>query len=379
MDSLLIYGAYGDTGRLIAREAVARGGSPTVAGRDRRAVARLADNLGVDGRAFDLADDSLAARLEGFDAVLNCAGPFVETVDPLIEACLASGTDYLDITGEVAVFERLRQRDATAREAGIAMLPGVGFDVVPSDCLAAFLHAQLPSADELALGIKGTGSLSRGTARTIVEQLGDGGIVRRNGRLVKVPTAFRSREIDFGDEPEHAVTIPWGDVVTAAHTTGIETIEVYAAAPPWADRVLSAVDSLGWLLERPVVERGLKRLVDARVDGPENPESADGRAVVWGEVTDDAGRRARARLRTPNPYALTAESAVLAAQRVLEDRGRTDSGSVPNGFQTPASAFGPDFALELTGTERELLAAPAESGGESGADGSAQSALESDD
>ncbi|AEH38580.1 saccharopine dehydrogenase family protein [Halopiger xanaduensis] len=379
MDSLLIYGAYGDTGRLIAREAVARGGSPTVAGRDRRAVARLADRLGVDGRAFALEDGSLAARLEGFDAVLNCAGPFVETVDPLLEACLESGTDYLDITGEVAVFERLRQRDATAREAGITMLPGVGFDVVPSDCLAAFLHAQLPSADELALGIKGTGSLSRGTARTIVEQLGSGGVVRRNGRLVKVPTAFRNREIDFGEGPEHAVTIPWGDVVTAAHTTGIETIEVYAAAPPWADRLLSAVDSVGWLLERRAVERGLKRLVDARVDGLENRNAADGHAVVWGEVTDDAGRRARARLRTPDPYALTAESAVIAAQRVLEDRGRAGGGSVPDGFQTPASAFGSDFALALSGTDRALIDAPATSDGANRADGSARSALESND
>ena len=359
MDSLLIYGSYGYTGRLIAREAVARGGSPVVAGRDGRAVAEQSDELGVEGRTFDLESGDPAAHLGSFDAVLNCAGPFVDTAEALVSACLETNTDYLDITGEFSVFECLRQRDAPPRDAGCTLLPGVGFDVVPSDCLAAVLAEQLPEADELRLGIKGASGLSRGTAKTLVEHLGNGGVVRRNGRLIQVPTAFRTREIDFGDGPEHAVTIPWGDVVTAAHTTGIESIEVYAAAPSWATRGLSAVDSLGWLLERRRVEGLLKRLIDARLDGPDEQQLAAGSAVVWGEVTDTStGRRARARLRTPNPYALTAESAVTAAERVLEGGKR-----IPAGFQTPASAFGSEFALELSGTERELVDAPTTSDG----------------
>ncbi|WP_408959489.1 saccharopine dehydrogenase family protein [Natrinema sp. 74] len=354
MDSLLVYGSYGYTGRLIAREAVARGGSPVVAGRDGRAVAEQADRLGVEGRTFDLESAALESHLASFDAVLNCAGPFVDTAGPLVEACLETGTDYLDITGEFAAFESLRQRDAAAREAGLTLLPGVGFDVVPSDCLAAFLADRLSDADQLCLGVKVGGGLSRGTAKTLVDHLGSGGVVRRNGRLIRVPTAFRTREIDFGDGPEHAVTIPWGDIVTAAHTTGIESVEVYAAAPPWTTKGLSAVDSLGWLLERRSVERLLEWVIDARLDGPDERELATGSAVVWGEATDRAtGQRARARLRTPNPYALTAESAVTAAERVLGDRHR-----IPSGFQTPASAFGSEFALELAGTERELVATP---------------------
>ena len=376
MDSLLIYGSYGYTGRLVAREAVSRGGAPTIAGRDGRAVARQADALGVDGRTIDLADD-LAAALEGFDAVLNCAGPFVETVDPLIDACLETGTDYLDITGEVAVFERLRQRDDLARSAGITMLPGVGFEVVPSDCLAAVLREHVPDAEQLTLGVKATSSPSSGTARTLVELLGDGGVVRRNGRLIKVPAAFRTRRIDFGDGPEHAVSVPGGDVVTAAHSTGIESVEVYAAAPRWASRALSAADSLGWLLERNPVDRTLKRAIDARIDGPDERTLERGTAVVWGEATDDAGRRARAKLTTPNPYALTAETAVTAAQRVLEDGGDRDR--VPNGFRTPASAFGGEFVLEFDGVERELLEEPSDRGDRSEADeeGRGESAVES--
>ncbi|QRV15686.1 saccharopine dehydrogenase NADP-binding domain-containing protein [Haloterrigena salifodinae] len=365
MDSLLIYGSYGYTGRLIAREAVSRGGSPVVAGRNGRAVSRQADELGVEGRTFDLSDAAdVAAHLRSFDAVLNCAGPFVNTVDPLVDACLETDTHYLDISGEFQAFERLRRRDEAARAAGITLLPGVGFDVVPTDCLASFLHSQLPEATALSLGIKGGGGLSRGTARTFVEHLGDDGVVRRNGRLIKVPMAYRSREIDFGDGPEHAVTIPWGDVVTAAHSTGIDSIEVYAAAPSWATRALSAVDSLGWLLERRPVEAALERLVDARIDGPDDAARSTGAATVWGEAVDETtGRRARARLRAPNPYALTAEAAVSAAKRVIDGnkRSRSSRGRLPVGFQTPSSAFDSDFVLELSGTERELLEAPAES------------------
>ena len=372
MDSLLIYGSYGYTGRLIAREAVSRGGSPVVAGRDGQAVSDQADDLGVEGRTFDLEGD-VASRIRSFDAVVNCAGPFVNTADALVDACLETETDYLDITGEFQVFERLRRRDETAREAGVTVLPGVGFDVVPTDCLAAFLHDQLPSATELSLGVKGGGPLSRGTARTLLEHLGDDGVVRRNGRLVQVPAAFRTREIDFGDGPEHAVTIPWGDVVTAPHSTGIDSVEVYAAAPPRATRAMAALDSLGWLLERTPVKRGLKRLIDARIDGPDERDLAAGSAVVWGEVVDEStDRRASARLHTPNPYALTADAAVTAAERVVDGRGRNRD-RAPAGFQTPSSAFGSDFALELAGTDRELVTVPTDSGELE------ESALEGDD
>lgn len=372
MDSLLVYGSYGYTGRLIAREAVSRGGTPVLAGRDDRELTQQATDLGVEKRVFDLEGD-VASNIETFDAVLNCAGPFVKTAEPLVDACLETGTDYLDITGEFQVFERLRHRDEAARDAGVTLLPGVGFEVVPSDCLAAFLHDQVPSATTLTLGVKGNGPLSRGTARTFVDQLGTSGVVRRNDRLLKVPLAFETREIDFGDGPEHAVTVPWADVVTAAHSTGIPSIEVYASVPRVAPNGMAAVDSLGWLLERRPVKRTLEQLVDATVDGPSERELATDTATVWGEVIDETtGERASARVRTPNPYALTTTAAVSAAERLLGEDGGA-RGRVPSGFQTPASAFGSEFLLELPGTERELVSAP------SAFDGPEPSALESDD
>ncbi|AXR80906.1 saccharopine dehydrogenase family protein [Natrarchaeobaculum sulfurireducens] len=353
MNSLLIYGSYGYTGRLVAREAVSRGGTPIVAGRDGRQVSQQAAELGLEGRSFDLESPALASHLEDVDALLNCAGPFIETAEPLFEACLEAETDYLDITGEFPVFERFRRRDDVAREAGITALPGVGFEVVPSDCLAAFLHGQLPEADELALGITGSPTFSRGTAHTLLELLGTG-VVRRNGRLVEVPTTFRTRQIDFGDGAEPAVTAPWADVVTAAHTTGIETIEVYVAVPPVAKPLLPLADVSAWLVDRTPVRRLLEQGIDALVDGPDEHQLATETAVVWGEARDsETGRSARARLRTPNPYALTVDAVLAAAERVLDAAHH-----VPAGFQTPASAFGADFALGLEGVERELVSTP---------------------
>ncbi len=345
MDSLLIYGSYGYTGSLVAREAVSRGGSPVVAGRDGWAVGQQAEELGVESRTFDL-DGDVASQLTEFDVVLNCAGPFSQTADPVVEACLATETDYLDIAGEFPVFERLRQRDASATEANSTLLPGVGFDVVPSDCLAASLSQQLPTADELTLAISGSPSFSRGTARTLLDLLDTGGVVRRNGRLLNVPASFRSREIDFGDGPEHAVTAPLADVVTAFHSTGIDSIEAYVAVPPETNRALPLTGVFGWLATRRPIERVLKWGLDVAVDGPDETTLATDTAVVWGEVRDsETDRTASGLIRTPNPYALTADAAVTAAERLL-------AGTVDAGFQTPATAFGSEFVLDLSGTSR---------------------------
>ncbi|SFS68749.1 saccharopine dehydrogenase family protein [Halostagnicola kamekurae] len=354
MERLLVYGSYGYTGRLIVREAVERGDSPTVAGRDGGRVTAQAREHGLESRTFSLEDD-VASHLTAFDAVLNCAGPFVETAEPLVEACLETGTDYLDITGEFRVFERIRRRDDRARDAGVTLLPGVGFDVVPTDCLAAFLAERLPSASSVALGVQGMDSreglptpsgVSRGTAKTLVNQAGTTAVARKNGTLVRLP-GLRRRRIDFGDGPQHAVAVPLGDVVTASQTTGIENVTVYVAMPSWLAPGLSVLESAGWLLESRPIRTLANLAIDTFLDGPGESTLETGRTVVWGEV-NDGEETVRGRIRTPNPYALTAESAVEAATRVLE-------GDVPAGAQTPATAFGADFVLECSDSERELL------------------------
>src|SRR5262245_60401783 len=232
MPGFLIYGANGYTGALIARAAVVRGHRPVLAGRNAETLAALAAELGVEYRVFALdVPGQVAAEISGMQAVLHCAGPFAHTYSPMADACLHAGVHYLDITGEVAVFEGLVARSAAAQAAGVMLLPGVGFDVVPSDCLAAHLKRRLPSATHLALGFQSLGRVSRGTATTMAENIHRGGLVRRDGVLRRVPAAWKTRVIDFGTGPVKAITIPWGDLSTAFHSTAIPNIEVYMAAP----------------------------------------------------------------------------------------------------------------------------------------------------
>jgi short subunit dehydrogenase-like uncharacterized protein len=266
----------------------------------------------------------------------------------MADACLRTRTHYLDITGEIAVFESLAARDREARDAGVMLLPGVGFDVVPSDCLAAHLKRRLPSATKLRLAISGAGRLSRGTLTTMVENIHRGGMVRRGGRLTPVPAAWKTRVFDFGRGPVKATTIPWGDVSTAFHSTGIPDVEVYAAVPAAARFLMKASRPFKGLLATPTVQAILKRRIRRMPPGPSDEERRRGASLVWGEVEDDAGGRRASRLRGPEGYALTALTALAAVVRVLE-------GEYTPGFQTPSRAYGPDFIMGIEGVAREDL------------------------
>ncbi|MFO7694268.1 MAG: saccharopine dehydrogenase NADP-binding domain-containing protein, partial [Vicinamibacterales bacterium] len=271
----MIYGANGYTGELIAREAARRGLEPVLAGRSEPKVAALAGELGREHRCFDLGDASAVREgIAGMALVLHCAGPFSATARPMLEACLETGAHYLDITGEIAVFELAHGLDARARRAGVLLCPGVGFDVVPTDCLAATLKAALPDATRLALGFDSRGGMSPGTSRTSVEGLAQGGRVRREGRLVPVPLAWRTRRIDFGDGEKLAMTIPWGDVSTAGHSTGIPDIEVYIPASPKLVARLSRMNWIRPLLGLGPVQSWLKNRVGRTVRGPGEADRA---------------------------------------------------------------------------------------------------------
>ncbi len=346
MSNYLIYGANGYTATLTAREAVARGQRPILAGRNAAAVAALAGELGLDHRLFSL-DDPAAVRagLAGMTAVLHCAGPFAHTARAMADACLDTGVHYLDITGEISVFESLFALDAKAKAAGVMLLPGVGFDVVPSDCLAAHLKRRLPTATRLALGFQTSGRFSRGTATTMVENLHRGGAIRRGGVLTRVPAAWQTQTIDFGRGPVEAMTIPWGDVATAYRSTGIPDIEVYVATSPRQRFLTKTLRPFGWLLGSRLVQRFLKRRIQAGPPGPTDEERRRGWSLLWGEATDDASRRVVSRLRGPEGYTLTMLTALGVLSRVL-------SGQAPPGFQTPSLAYGPDFVLEIPGVER---------------------------
>lgn len=363
---LLIYGAYGYTGTLIVEECVRRGIRPIVAGRDPAALREIATRYelemrvaalfagrgGSDGQPgltppgspLPVPHDDLRAMLAGVKVVLHCAGPFFRTSAPMVQACLETGAHYLDITGEIAVFEACRQQHPAARQRHVVILPGVGFDVVPTDCLAAQLAARLPGASLLELAFAGGGGFSRGTLKTMLLG-GGGGAIRQDGRIVPVPRGWRTREIPFRDRPRRAVTIPWGDVSTAYWSTKIPDIHTYLALPAGARAAMRAFPLLKPLLAAPATRRLIERQIDARVHGPDKTTRETARMQVWGRVTHPDGRTVEDTLVTPEGYRFTAIAAVESARRMLTNPPEP-------GYHTPATAFGAHFVDELAAIAR---------------------------
>lgn len=344
MSTILIYGANGYSGELIARKAVALGLKPVIAGRNKEAIEKLAKELQVPSQVFALDDvDFVATNLLDVDLVIHCAGPFSATSKPMLEACIMAKTHYTDITGESDVFAYAHSLDARLTEAGIVAIPGVGFDVIPTDCVAAKLKELMPDAKYLTLGFDSRSGFSKGTAKTSVEGLGAGGKVRENGQIKKVPHAYKTRKIDFGDGEKLATTIPWGDVVTAYYSTQIPNIEVYIPASP---KMIGQMKKLNWI--RPLaglklVQNFLKSRIDKSIEPPNAEKREKLTTCVWGEVKNAAGEVKTVRLKTANGYKVTQIGAVKVAQEILA----SDSVS---GYMTPSMLAGSGLVLEIEGS-----------------------------
>lgn len=346
-EKILIYGSYGYTGDLITRLAVAEGAKPTLAGRSPDKLSAHASAHRLPNKAFALDDVSAVAdAIRGFSVVLHCAGPFSRTARPMAEACMKAGAHYLDITGEIEVFETMAAMDGNAKQAGVMLMPGTGFDVVPSDCLAAHMKRRMPDAVELTLAFQAIGRPSRGTATTMMENIHKGGAIRRDGKITPVPAAWKTTEIDFGSGPISVMTIPWGDVSTAYHSTGIPNIQVYMAAPAQMRKMAQVSRYLGWLIGSGPVQAMLKRQIDAGPAGPSDDERRKGRSNLWAEVKNASGKPLHTRMSTPEGYTLTAMTAWEIAKRCV-------NGAARPGFQTPSRVFGPDFILEFKGVTRD--------------------------
>ena len=334
----MIYGANGYTGELVARLALSRGERPVLAGRNAAAVGALATELKLDAMVVDLsATKALHDALAQVDAVAHCAGPFVRTSRPMVDACLATGTHYLDVTGEPDVFEAVLARDAEAAAAGITLLTGGGYDVVPTDCLAAMLAAELPDATALEIAFRAGGGLSRGTALTGLD-ISTGGALRRvDGKLVRGPLGEPSRDVDFGAKKRTVGAITWGDVVTAYHSTGIANITVLSSVP----KASLALKLLRYGPFRALAARAIRR----GAAGPTAQVRAATRVEIVAEVRSPTGVR-RGRLTGPNGYDITADAVVREIPLLA---------SVTPGAHTPATAFGPDFVRSLDGVTVTLL------------------------
>ena len=345
--AFLLYGSYGYTGNLIAELAVQHGMPPMLAGRNESQLQNQAKRLGLDYRCFSLDNRSaLEAALKEVPVVLHCAGPYIHTYQQMAEACLHTNTHYIDLSGEMAVYQGLVALDSAARLAGVMLLPGAGFDIVPSDCLAAHLKQRLPSANRLELAIQALGTgVSRGTALSAIQSLPRQGWVRRDGKLLTEPIAATSKMVDFGYGLKKVVSIPLADVFTAYYSTLIPNISGYFAIPPLLRMLLFANHQLNWMLAKKTLQNLLIRLIRLFLQGPSQSSRQRGRCLLWGMVADAEDNQAISLLETPEAYSLTAHTAIRVVAKTLARKSKP-------GFQTPSTAFGADFILEFAGVKR---------------------------
>lgn len=339
MKKWMIYGANGYSGKLIAEQAVKQGFSPIIAGRNKTSIESIAGQLNCESRIFDLTDNSITKHLEDVSVVIHCAGPFSITADPMIKACLESKTHYLDITGEISVFELAKSYDTQAKNAGIVLCPGVGFDVIPTDCLASQLKDLMPDATHLALGFDSKSGFSPGTAKTSVEGLAQGGKIRQDGKIIQVPLAAKTRKIDFGDGEKLAMTIPWGDVSTAHFSTNIPNIEVYIPASPNLVKKLKRMNYMRWFLGMGFVQNFMKNRIDKSIKGPNEKQRNQLSTYVWGEVKNAKGETKELRLKISNGYTVTVTGGLKMVEHTLETE--------KSGYFTPSTLVNNQILKEI--------------------------------
>ena len=345
INSVLLYGANGYTGSLIAKYAADYNLHPTLAGRREEVIKPFADQLKLPYKIFELSNTTkLSEALRQVSVVVHAAGPFTHTARQMIEACLQTGTHYLDINGDISVFEQIKKFDAAAKEKSIMLLPGAGFDVVPTDCMALYLKNRLPDATHLKLAFASIGGgVSHGTAMTIINKLGEGGAARENGRIVKKPLGAKGMWVNFGSTKLFVMSIPWGDVSTAHFTTAIPNIETYTATKPGVYRFLKLQNLFNWLLRTERIKNIIRKKIKQRPAGPDDEKRSNAKSLVWGEARNDEGKSFAASFTCADGYTLTALSSLIIAKKILQ-------ADFKPGYQTPAACYTESLINEIPGT-----------------------------
>ena len=352
--------------------AVKKGLKPILGGRNKDKVAELAKRHGLHHLVFDLEDEEkIENALNGrAKAVLHCAGPFSRTAKKMVKACLKTSVHYIDITGEMIIFETLQSYDEVAKEKQIMILPGAGFDVVPSDCLALYLKNKMSTtATHLDLAIMSRGGISQGTAQTIIENISKKGAIRLNGEILKVPHAYASRhDISFPfrnvipstrddiSTNYTGVTVPLGDLFSAYLSTGIPNITTYFIVKPAMVKWMKKINFLGWIFKNPLIHNFVKNRITKNQPGPTEEQRNTAQSYVWGEVRSvdskqlaidnkEKSEPVRAILKLPDAYKLTALTSLKIIEKIL-------AGNFKAGYQTPATAYGEELIMEIEGVER---------------------------
>ena len=345
MKEILIYGANGFVGKEISKIARKNGLKPILGGRNEGQIKEIASELELDHAVVSLDDPhGLHEITKRCDIVLNCAGPFMKTFEPLVKACIEHKAHYLDITGEIPVFQAIHKMDAEAKKQNVMLLPGIGFDVAPTDCLALYLKEKMPTGDRLTLAFysKGPAGIPPGTMKTMISLLPFGHWIRKDGELIHPGKGLKSKMIDFNGQQKSAYRLNWGDVFTAYHSTRIPNIEVYAAFPKSIVTGMRFIELLRPLLTLPLVMNFLQKNVKG---GSTHAQREQTHVWVYGELSDPSGRTAIGRMNGPEAGVnWTSLCAIQAIKKIVE-------GDFRPGYQTPASAFGANFVSAIDGVE----------------------------
>lgn len=332
---LMIYGAYGYTGELITKEALRLGLTPILSGRNREKLEKISEKYSLETRTFNVYNSE--KFINDIDVIINCAGPFTATTPALVEACISNKTHYIDITGEVEIFKHCHEQDNRAKNAGVTLCPGAGFDVVPTDCLAALLKERMHDAIRIDLAFSFGTRPSIGTIKTSIEGAALGGVVRENHKIVNVPIAHEIRKIPFPSGSRWAASFPWGDVYTSGISTKTPHGMVFSAMPLFLIFFMRASNYARKIIAHHSVQKFLFNLAERFLsDGPSDKSLKKQNTEFWGEAINSNGQRTTITMSGPNVYALTADTAMAIALHCMTE-------DVPAGYHTPSMLMGNNF------------------------------------
>ncbi|KAK8097753.1 uncharacterized protein PG998_013239 [Apiospora kogelbergensis] len=337
MARIMIYGANGYTGRLASEHAKTLDIPLILAGRSEAAIAHVAASLNAPHRVFDLTGPSLTVSVlkdENVKVLLNCAGPFALTAEPLIAACIEAGVHYLDISAELGSYQLALDRAGAAEKANVMLLPGCGGSVAMLGCLAAHAVRNIQSPTRIDIALRVAGPMSRGSVASAAgsSMAGVKCLQRLDNALLpwsqqdggSKESAGGQFDFDNGDGLVSCFPLTLPDLITVGKSTGVANIRTFAC--------VGGPGAMSFPDEGKIIK-----------DGPtaEEREASPYHAAVT--VTDADGGIGRAVLHTVNGYTFTAMASVEAARRVL-------AGEVKAGFQTPAMLFGKNFVETIAGS-----------------------------
>ena len=330
-------------------EAVRNGWKPMIAGRNEFKIQSLAKKYNLPYQCFEYDDQAAWDKaLKDKQLLLNCAGPFVDTIEEILPACLRNIVHYTDISGEIEVFDYIQKHNDEAKRIGVVMMPGLGFDIVPTDCLAKYLSEQLPDATHLELAFSSSSGFSRGTALSLLNRFHKGSAIRKNGEVLWKSAASVQKEVFFGGLQRFVIRIVWGDVYSSYFTTGISNIEVFTSVTPKLAKIMQRAFRFRWIIKSKWFQAIGKSLIRRKIHGPDSAKRNQLRSYIYGKVSNNSGDLVKAQLETPESYKLTSITSLMCVENILTNP------YLP-GYQTPGGLFGSDFILQVPKVKRQLL------------------------